>query len=107
MGIKQQKTLNLSMELCTIAWNAYAVMALPGSKLYKDALDNDYKLPKDYAGFSFHSYDTKPLPTESLKAREILKLRDDHFHLYFSNKNFQSKIKKKFGQNAVDNINGM
>ena len=35
-----QKTLNLSKELCTFGWNAYAAMALPGSKLYKDAIIN-------------------------------------------------------------------
>ena len=32
-----QKTLDLSTELCTAGWNAYAAMALPGSNLYKDA----------------------------------------------------------------------
>ena len=102
-----ENTFNLSLKLNTLGWNTYAAMGLPGSQLYKDALENNIDLPRKYSEFSFHSYDTKPLPTESLKAREILKLRDDHFHLYFSNKNFQSKIKKKFGQNAVDNINGM
>ena len=77
------------------------------SQLYKDALENNIDLPKKYSEFSFHSYDTKPLPTESLKAREILKLRDEHFHKYFSNKKFQIKIKNKFGENAVKNINNM
>ena len=41
-----QKTLDLSLELCTIAWNAYAVMALPGSGLYKKAVDIGYIDPK-------------------------------------------------------------
>ena len=34
-----QKTLDLSLELCTIAWNTYAVMDLPGSGLYKKAIE--------------------------------------------------------------------
>lgn len=102
-----RNTFNLSLKLNTLGWNTYAAMALPGSQLYKDALEKNIDLPKKYSEFSFHSYDTKPLPTETLKAGEILKLRDDHFHEYFSNMNFQNKIKKKFGQNAVNNINTM
>ena len=100
-------TFELSLKLNTLGWNTYAAMALPGSQLYKDALEKNIDLPTKYSEFSFHSYDTKPLPTETLKAGEILKLRDDHFHIYFSNKNFLNKIKNKFGQNAVDNINSM
>ena len=102
-----ENTFNLSLKLNTLGWNTYAAMALPGSQLYKDALEKNIDVPKKYSEFSFHSYDTKPLPTDSLKPGEILKLRDDHFHKYFSNKKFQSKIKNKFGQNALDNIHEM
>ena len=102
-----QKTLNLSMELCTIAWNAYAVMALPGSKLYKDALDNDYKLPKDYAGFSFHSYDTMPLPTKFLTPSQVLEFRDKAFSTYHSYSKFLDRIRYKYGMDAVNNIKEM
>ena len=102
-----QKTLNLSMELCTIAWNAYAVMALPGSKLYKDALDKDYKLPKDYAGFSFHSYDSLPLPTKFLSPSQILDFRDKAFSTYHSNPKFLDRIRDKYGMDAVNNIKEM
>jgi hypothetical protein len=102
-----QKTLNLSMELCTIAWNAYAVMALPGSKLYKDALDKDYKLPKDYSVFSFHSYDTLPLPTKFLNPPQILEFRDKAFSTYHSNPKFLDRIRYKYGMDAVNNIKEM
>jgi anaerobic magnesium-protoporphyrin IX monomethyl ester cyclase len=102
-----QYTFELSKKLNTLGWNTYAAMALPGSQLYKEAVQNGTDLPKKYSEFSFHSYDTKPLPTKKLKAAEILKIRDDHFHEYFSNKNFQSKIRTKFGQTPVDNINEM
>ena len=83
-----QKTLNLSMELCTIAWNAYAVMALPGSKMYKTAIEKGFKLPEDYAGYSFHSYNTQPLPTDQVSASEILKFRDNAFFKYHSHQPF-------------------
>jgi radical SAM superfamily enzyme YgiQ (UPF0313 family) len=105
--VSMQKTLDLSIELSTLGWNAYAAMALPGSKLYKDAIMNGTKLPTTYEGFSFHSYDTIPLPTAHLTPAEILEFRDNAFNIYHSNPNFLNRVKNKFGQIAVDNINEM
>ncbi len=99
-----QKTLDLSIELCTSGWNAYAAMALPGSFLYKKSLENNYELPTTYEGFSFHSYETVPLSTKHLKAFEILNFRDNAFHKYHSNANFLNRIENKFGLNAKENI---
>ena len=102
-----QKTLDLSKELCTFGWNAYAAMALPGSKLYKEAVINGIPLPDSYEGFSFHGYETLPLPTETLTAAEVLEFRDKAFEEYHSYPPFLEKVKSKFGQVAVDNINEM
>jgi anaerobic magnesium-protoporphyrin IX monomethyl ester cyclase len=102
-----QKTLELSKELCTFGWNAYAAMALPGSQLYRNAFLNGIPLPDTYEGYSFHGYDTLPLPTETLTAAEILQFRDNAFEEYHSYPPFLEKIKNKFGQVAVDNINEM
>jgi radical SAM superfamily enzyme YgiQ (UPF0313 family) len=102
-----QKTLELSKELCTFGWNAYAAMALPGSKLYKDALIKGIPLPDTYEGYSFHGYNTLPLPTETLTPSEVLEFRDKAFDEYHSYPPFLEKIKNKFGQVAVDNINKM
>ena len=99
-----KKTFDLSLELCTAGWNTYAAMALPGSQLYKEALKNNYDLPKTYEGYSFHSYETLPLPTEELKPYEILELRDKAFTKYHTDKNFLSLIREKFGLEAVNNI---
>ena len=63
-----------------------------------------YPLPKTYEGYSFHSYETQPLPTEFLTPAEILDYRDKSFIKYHSNKKFLEKIKKKFGMKAVSNI---
>lgn len=98
------KTLELSLELCTLGWNGYAAMALPGSELYKNAITKGYKLPDDYQGYSFHSYDTVPIPTENLSSKEILSFRDSAFNKYFTNENFLKKIEKKFGNIAKENI---
>ena len=102
-----KKTFDLSLELCTAGWNTYAAMALPGSQLYKSAIDNKYKLPESYEGYSFHSYETQPLPTVTLKAEEILGYRDKSFKNYHTYKLFLDKIGKKFANKALENIEDM
>ena len=99
-----KKTFELSLDLCTTGWNTYAAMALPGSQLYKEALEKNYDLPKSYEGYSFHSYETLPLPTEKLSAAEVIKMRDDNFIKYHNYKPFLDKIEKKFGKIAAENI---
>jgi radical SAM superfamily enzyme YgiQ (UPF0313 family) len=99
-----QKTLDLALELNTLAMNVYAAMALPGSQLYKTAIENGYQLPAGYTGYSFHSYDTLPMPTEYLTPAQILKFRDDFFIKYHSDPKFQEKLLQKFGEVAVNNI---
>ena len=56
--------------MCTAGWNTYGAMALLKEVfLYKDALEKGIKLPENYEGYSFHSYETLPLPTEKLSAK--------------------------------------
>ena len=99
-----QKTFDLSMDLCTVGWNAYAAMALPGSQLYKNAIENNISLPDSYEGFSFHSYESLPLPTETLTPEQILEFRDKCFLEYHKSDKFLKKIEKKFGKKAIENI---
>ena len=91
------KTFELSKNLCTAGWNTYAAMALPGSQLYKEAVSKNIPLPDSYEGYSFHSYETIPLPTEKLSAAKILRLRDEAFIKYHTHLPFINLIKKKFG----------
>ena len=65
---------------------------------------NKIPLPETYEGFSFHSYETLPLSTESLSAKQILKLRDDAFTRYHNYKPFLKLIEKKFSSKAAKNI---
>ena len=104
---KMQKTLDLSIDLCTSGWNSYAAMALPGSALYKKAIEKGFELPKSYEGFSFHSYESTPLRNNSLSAKDILMFRDNAFFEYHNNKMFLSRIENKFGKLAVKNISEM
>ena len=101
------ETLDLSKKLCTRGWNTYASMALPGSNLYKLALEKNYKLPDNYEGYAWLSYECQPLRNEKMTAEEILKMRDDAFVDYHTYVPFLNKIEEKFGKKAVDNINQM
>mgnify|MGYP001617014308 CR=1 FL=1 len=102
-----QQTLDLSLELCTLGWNAYAAMALPGSPLYRDAVASGVELPSSYEGYSFHSYDARPLPTETLTPADVLRFRDDAFHAYHSDSSFLERIEREFGPQARLNIERM
>ena len=102
-----KETFNLSLKLNTLGWNTYAAMALPGSMLYYKATKEGTKLPSKYSEFSFHSYDSLPLPTSALKASEVLALRDEYFIKYFSSKKFLDKVQSKFGEKALENIKKM
>tara|TARA_R110001592_G_scaffold348140_2_gene642096 strand:+ start:3822 stop:5378 length:1557 start_codon:yes stop_codon:yes gene_type:complete len=102
-----KKTLDFSLELCTSGWNTYAAMALPGSQLYKNAVENGTPLPEDYEGYSFHAYNTLPLPTDQLTPAEILKFRDDAFNTYHNHPLFLERIERLFGKKEADNIKEM
>jgi radical SAM superfamily enzyme YgiQ (UPF0313 family) len=92
-----QDTLDLSLELnCEFA-NFYSAMAYPGSKLYLDALKEGWDLPDEHAGYSQHSYETRPLPTKYISAAEVLKFRDESFLKYYKNKPYLDMIEEKFG----------
>jgi anaerobic magnesium-protoporphyrin IX monomethyl ester cyclase len=99
-----QKTFELSTKLNTLGWNTYAAMALPGSPLYAEAVKSGIKVPQKYEEFSFHSYETIPLPTDSLEPWRILQLRDKKFTEYFGRTEFLNEIEKKFGPKARQNI---
>ena len=102
-----QETFELSKELCTLGWNTYPAIALPGSKLYFDAKKNNLPLPKKYSEYSFHSYDTVSMRTKYLKMSDVIRLRDEKFTEYHSYEKFLDKIEKKFGKAARENIVSM
>lgn len=101
------KTLQLSKELCTFGWNGYPAIALPGSRMYKDAINKNIETPRNYNEYSFHGYETLPSPTDQLTSKEILEFRDRAFIEYHSYPPFLDKVKNKFGELAVNNIREM
>lgn len=99
-----QKTLDLSLDLATIGWNAYSAVPLPGSQLYKDAIEAGHDLPTEYVDYSFYSYTTKPLPVGSLSSEDILKFRDEAYTIYHTSPKFLKRVESKYGKQAVENI---
>lgn len=99
-----RRTLEFSQELNTAGWNMYAAMALPGSELYKHAVENNIPLPKTYSAFSFHSTNSLPLQTKYLTAAEVLKFRDEAFIQYHSSHRFHQLIVDRFGVDSLETI---
>jgi len=102
-----QQTLDLAKDLnCEFA-NFYSAMAYPGSPLYRMAVQNGWELPERWSGFSQHSYDCKPLPTEKVSAAEVLRFRDNAFHQYFDNPAYLNMVAEKFGRETRLHISDM
>jgi anaerobic magnesium-protoporphyrin IX monomethyl ester cyclase len=102
-----RQTLDLAKELnCEFA-NFYSAMAYPGSQLYDLALRNKWELPDSWTGFSQHSYDSQPMPTERVPAADVLRFRDAAFHEYFEGEKYLGMISTKFGSETQGHIENM
>lgn len=102
-----QETLDMAMEINSELANFYCAMAYPGSELYDIAKKEGWELPKEWYGYSQHSYETLPLPTKYISAREVLKFRDGAFYKYFENPKYLSMIENKFGNEVKLHIQEM
>lgn len=102
-----QSTLSMALELnCEFA-NFYSAMAYPGSQLYDLAVSKGWPLPEKWSGFSQHSTDTLPLPTNYLTGPEVLEFRDKAWQSYFENPGYLSMVRTKFGEPTVKHIEEM
>jgi radical SAM superfamily enzyme YgiQ (UPF0313 family) len=102
-----QQTLDLAKTLqCEFA-NFYSAMAYPGSPLYTAALNNGWELPHNWSGFSQHSYDCRPLPTEKVTAADVLRFRDNAFHDYFEDASYLDMVGARFGLDTRSHIEEM
>lgn len=101
------ETLGLAKALnCEFA-NFYSAMAYPGSPLYATAVAKGWPLPERWSGYSQHSYDCMPLPTEKLSAAVVLKFRDQAFHDYFASPRYLDMVQRRFGNDTRAHIQDM
>lgn len=98
------ETLALAQKLNCEWANFYSAMAYPGSKLYPMALEKGWQLPRDWIGYSQHSYETLPLPTETMTGPEVLKFRDQAHQQYFRSYGYLKSLKKKLGRHALESV---
>lgn len=99
--------LDFALDLKCAAYNVYPSMALPGSQLYAEAQLQGQELPSEYSQFGFLSYDCFPLSNGIMSREEMLQVRDENWLKYHTNDEFLSLTRKRFGQEAVDNISRM
>ncbi len=107
-----QETLDLALEVNGEYANFYSAMAYPGSPLYIMAKQKGHPLPDDFGGpgwigYSQHSYETLPLPTDTLSAAEVLRFRDEAFLKYFASRNYLNMVRGRFGEKTVQHIQEM
>lgn len=107
-----RETLVLAKELNTEWANFYSAMAYPGSQLYPLAKTKGWPLPDDaggpgWIGYSQHSFDCMPLPTETLTGQQVLDFRDAAFTDYFTGSDYQAMISRRFEPEVLHDIQGM
>ena len=103
-----RETFALACELNTAWLNVYSCLPYVGSKLYEDvSRDHPEWLPETWDGYSQHSYATKPLPTKSLSAAQVLESRDRFFVDYFSRPEYEVMLRRKFEDGAVAMVREM
>jgi radical SAM superfamily enzyme YgiQ (UPF0313 family) len=101
------ETLDQAIELNCEYANFYSAMAYPGSELYEWASKKDGYLPESWTGFAQHGYDTQPLPTKYLQAKEVLRFRDEAFSKYYSNPGYMEMLERKFGNKVRKHMEKM
>jgi anaerobic magnesium-protoporphyrin IX monomethyl ester cyclase len=100
-------TLELAKAInCEFA-NFYSAMAYPGSQLFAMAEAKGWALPESWSGYSQHSVDCQPLPTEKVGSAAVLKFRDDAFYEYFANPRYLDMVTQKFGVETRRHIEEM
>lgn len=102
-----QQTLDLALELNTEMANMYPCQALPGSPMHTLAKKEGWALPSSYEGYAFLAYETQPLPTKYVSAKEVIKFRDEAWQKYFTHPPYLNLVEKKFGQTERKNVEEM
>lgn len=89
--------------------NMYCAMPYPGSALHRIAGEHGWQRPEDpggpgWIGYSQHSYNSMPLPTETLPYTAVLDFRDAAFLRYYARGEYLKMLSLKFGFNAVEDV---
>lgn len=102
-----QATLDLALAIKADWTNFFCTMAYPGSQLYTLALQQGWRLPETWGGYSQHAVDSLPLPTRYLSSGDVLRFRDEAFQRYFNHPPYLAMITQKFGPATAQHIREM
>ena len=102
-----QETIDFAQELNCEYANFYCTVAYPGSKLYDEMLEQQVGLPTEFSQYAQYNKNFKPLPTKTLKSKEVLTFRDKAFTQYFTNTRYLEMMQKTFGDKVVQEIRDM
>tara|TARA_Y100000004_G_scaffold53910_1_gene59999 strand:- start:17060 stop:18592 length:1533 start_codon:yes stop_codon:yes gene_type:complete len=107
-----EETLEEAMTTEIDYFNGYSCMAYPGSQLHREWSAKDPNcLPENtdagWLGYSQHSYECYPLPTDKLKNWEVLKFRDEAFLKFFTNQEYLDRMISKFGDSFKNEMSRM
>jgi radical SAM superfamily enzyme YgiQ (UPF0313 family) len=102
-----EETLALAKDLNCEYANFYCTVAYPGSKLYEDMKLKNVELPKNVCDYSQMSSTFKPLPTETVSAKDVLQFRDEAFKEYYSDSTYLKSVEKAFGPSVLKEISEM
>jgi anaerobic magnesium-protoporphyrin IX monomethyl ester cyclase len=101
------ETLELMLDINAEWANIYSAMAYPGSRLYDQAVANNWPLPATWQGYSQYAYDSLPLPTKCLSGGQVLAFRDYAFDVYYRSPRYLDMIGRKFGPETANHLKQM
>jgi len=102
-----QKTFDMAKTYLFEYANFYAAMAYPGTELHEQAKKEGVELPKTWKGYGQYSEEALPMSTKHLTSADVLRYRDNAFVEYTSSPAYLALVRKKFGEPAVDFLNGL
>lgn len=100
-------TLKLMLDINAEWANIYSAMAYPGSRLYDQAVAENWPLPETWQGYSQYAYESLPLPTKYLSGGQTLAFRDYAFDTYYRSPRYLEMICRKFGRETANHLKEM
>ena len=97
-------TLEMAKDINAEFSNVYPCIALPGSPIYYEAIQNKWALPQHFPEYGFLSYECNPLPTNYLSSKEVLRFRDEAWLKLNRRRSYLDMIENTFGTEARNNI---
>lgn len=81
--------------------NFYCAMAYPGTRLYDELVAQGVQMPKEWSAYGHYSRDSRPLSTNYMNWKDVVRFRDAAFKEYYEAPAYQAMIARRFGPEAA------